>query len=402
MTICSRLPQRLALIALVITGCLAASRQLHAQQLRLPVGPIDSATLQNNLQLIEYVIADDRPRAAMLFTQLLARESDIEPAMVLQIRYLHASAHANQPAMLAAYRSLARLRGGEFVSAMPRLLLGAGQVNEALTMARAWKPAPGTPSRPFKEEIESIVARLRGDAPAALTAARAMRRYPGNERNYFAVGLELGALALVVKPDAPGAAPLAALVDSALSSLPRGYRVDPVAVYGNYGDALLAAGHVALSHQAYRRALAVLDSTAPSAAARGAMATDSIRLMRGRLQLALGRYSDARALLLAKSLRRDAREQSRQGWLALAALRMGDTVAAQRLDAALAADTSTPLRGATAMARATIAEATGKPTVAADLMLSARESIDLRTMLGLWMLPKAVTDPRVVAWMRGR
>jgi tetratricopeptide (TPR) repeat protein len=396
----------LAVLRAIVLGMALAGPALpgvtHAQALRLPAGRIDSATLQSTLQMIDYVFVDDRPRAAELFTQLLSREADIDPPMVVQIRYLQATARSSQPAILATYRDLAQLRGGEFVSGMPRVLMAAGEMTEALATARSWKPAPGAAPRPWKEEVESIVARLRGDAPAALAAARAMRRYPGNDRNYFAVGLEIGALALTVRPGTPAAAPLAALLDSALSLVPRGYRVDPVAVFGNYGDALLASGHAALAQKAFTRALAVLDSTAPQAAARGAVGLDSIRLTRGRLLFALGNYAEARKLLAAKSLRRDLREQSRQGWLAVASLRLGDVAEARRLDAALAADTAFALRSATALARASIAEAFGEPKRGAELVLAAKDAIDLRTTMGQWMLHKTMTDPRLVAWMRGR
>lgn len=383
---------------------LAVSKALPAQgqPLRLPAGKIDSAALNSTLQMIDYVFVDDRVRAADLFAQLLTRQADIEPAMVVQIRYLQATARSSYSAMLATYRELAQLRGGEFVSAMPRVMLGAGEFTEALTMARAWTPAPGAPPRPWKEEVESVVARLRGDAPAAVTAARAMRRYPGNERNFSAVGLEIGATALTVRPGTPGAASLAALVDSALTLVPRGYRVDPVAIFGGYGDALQAAGHSALAQRAWTRALAVLDSTAPQAAARGPVALDSIRLTRGQLLVALGKHAEARPILAAKSLRRDPREQSRQGWLAYVALRQGDAAEARRIDAALAADTAFALRGATALARATIAEAIGEPRRAADLILAARDGIDLRAMMGRWALPNTMRDPRIVAWLRGR
>jgi hypothetical protein len=391
-----------AVVPILAALALVAPRESHAQTLRLPAGRLDSAALQSTLQMIDYVFVDDRPRAAELFTQLLEREADIDPAMVTQIRWLRATARASVPEQLAAYRALAQLRGGEFVSAMPRILLAAGEVTEALAMARAWKPAPGAPPRPWKEEIESLVARLRGDGQAALAAARAMRTYPGQAQNSFAMGLEIGALALTVRPGTAAAAPLAALVDTALATLPRGFRVDPVGIYGNYGDALEAAGHGALARKAWTRALAVLDSTAPQAAARGAVGADSVRLTRGQLLLALGSNAEARTTLAAKSLRRDPREQSRQGLLAVAALRLGDVAEARRLDEALAADTAFVLRGATAMARAMIAEAMGDPRRAADLILVARDAIDLRTMLARWMLPNTMTDPRIVAWMRGR
>lgn len=393
---------RLSYVAVVSAVGMGIPASASAQSLRLPAGRLDSAALQSTLQMIEYVFVDDRPRAADLFAQLLVRQADIDPAMVVQLRYLLATARSEQPAMLAAFRDLAALRGGEFVSSIPRLLIAAGDVTEALAMARAWKPAPGMPPRPWKEEIESIAARLRGDAPTALAAARAMRRYPGNEKNYFALSLEIGALALTVRPGAPAAAPLAALVDTALAQMPRGFRVDPVAVFGGYGDALQAGGHTALAKKAWTRAMTVLDSTASQASARGAIGVDSIRLTRGRLLFALGDYAEARRVLAAKSLRRDLREQSRQGWLAVAAVRLGDAAEARRIDAALAADTAYALRAATALARATIAEALGESKRAADLVLSVKDAIDLRTMMSQWMLPKALTDPRIATWMRGR
>ncbi len=189
--------------------------------LRLPAGRLDSAALQSTLQMIDYVFVDDRPRAAELFTQLLAREADIDPAMVVQIRWLRATARGNPTEQLAAYRPLAKLRGGEFVSGMPRVLLAAGEMTEALSMARAWQPAPGAPLRPWKEEVESIVARLRGDARTALAAARAMRTYPGQAQNYFAMGLEIGALALTVRPGTPAAAPLARVNGRRADARPR-------------------------------------------------------------------------------------------------------------------------------------------------------------------------------------
>ncbi len=396
-----------AVVGMVVLCC-GASGVLHAQSpgraqaLRLPAGRIDSAALQSTLQMIDYVFVDDRPRAAAMFVQLLTREADIDPAMVVQIRWLEATARNHQPDMLAAYRELAKLRGGEFVSSMPRTLLAAGEYSEALAMARAWTPAPGAPPRPWKEEIESIVARLRGDPSSALRSARAMRGYPGNAQSHFAMALEIGALALTVRPGTPAAAPLAALVDTALSALPRGFRVDPVTVYAGYGDALLAGGHPALAQKAFGRALEVLESTAGQAEARGAIGVDSVRITRGRLLLALGKYADARQVLELRSLRRDLREQSRQGWLAVSALRMGDSAAARRIDASLAADTTYALRGATAVARASIAEALGNPKAGADLLLAAQDAIDRRTLLGQWMLPRTFKDPRIVEWMRGR
>jgi tetratricopeptide (TPR) repeat protein len=400
-----RMPIRFAYCTLVL-GALGfvhvAPRAADAQTVRLPPGPLDSATVQSALQNIDYVFTENRPKAVELFDQVLARRSDIDSAQIIQVRYVRAVAIGDQPAILASYRELADLRGAQFLSPMPRVLLAAGEVTEALATARAWKPAAGQPARPWKEETESLAARLRGDARTALTAARAMRRYPGYARDDFAIGLEIAALALTVSPGTPAAAPLAALVDSALATLPRGYRVDPVPVFGNLGNSLQAAGHSALAQRAWRRALAVLDSTAPRAAMRGAIGPDSVRLTRGQLLVALGRYDEARSVLAAKSLRRDLREQSRQGWLGLAAVRMGDSTEARRLEAALAADTALALRSATARARAVIVEALGEPARAADLLLAAKNSIDLRTMLGLWMLPGATKDPRIMEWIRGR
>jgi tetratricopeptide (TPR) repeat protein len=372
-----------------------------AQRLSLPAGALDSASLQNPLQMIDFVFADDRPKALALFDELLTRAPDIQPAMVAQIRYLRAVAASEQDAIARTYRELMLVRGGEFVFAYPRILLSVGEYTEALRLAKAWTPAPGAPARPIAEEVESVIARLRGESQRALNAAQAMRRAPGQSRSHVAIGLELGALAHVTPASRPSVA-LTALVDTALSITPRGFRVDPVAVYVGYGDALRDAGHDALAQRAWTRALTLLDSTASRVNDRGDLARDSVRVSRGRLLYALGRYADARAQLQAPSGRRDNREQFRKGWLAVTSWRLGDKDAARRIDRELAADTSHALRGATAVARATIAEAMGDPRRGADLLFPERNAIDIRTMLGQWQLSRTLRDPRLVAWRRGR
>lgn len=384
-----------------VLGLLAPPRPALAQRLSLPAGALDSAALQNPLQMIDFVFVDDRPRALALFDELLQRAPDIQPAMVTQIRYLRAVAAGEQDAIISSYRALMEVRGGEFVMAYPRLLLGAGEFSDALRLARASAPPPGSPPRPLVHEIEASVARLRGEPQRALEAARAMRRMPGYDRNYVAIGLELAALAKVTPPTRPAAA-LTALVDTALSITPRGFRVDPAAVFSGYGDALRDGGHLALATKAWSRALALVDSTADRVKDRGAIARDSVRVTRGRLLYALGRYAEARPLLEAPSGRRDLREQYRKGWLAVTALRLGDAATARRLDTELAADTAYALRGATAVARATIAEALGDPRRAAGLIHAQRNAIDLRSMVAQWQLQQTLRDPRLVAWMRGR
>jgi tetratricopeptide (TPR) repeat protein len=376
-------------------------RPALAQRLSLPAGALDSAALQNPLQMIDFVFVDDRPRALVLFDELLQRAPDIQPAMVTQIRYLRAVAASEQDAIVRTYRALMDVRGGEFVQAYPRILLGAGEFSEALRLARATVPPPGSPPRPLLHEIEASVARLRDEPQRALEAARAMRRTPGYDRNYVAIGLELAALAKVTPPARRSAA-LAALVDTALAITPRGFRVDPVAVFSGYGEALQDGGHLELAARAWHRALALVDSTAGRVQDRGAIARDSVRVTRGRLLYVLGRYAEARPLLEAPSGRRDLREQYRKGWLAVTALKLGDTVTTRRLEAELAADTTHALRGATAIARATIAEALGDPRRAAGLVYAQRNAIDVRTMVAQWQLRQTLRDPRLVTWMHGR
>lgn len=372
-----------------------------AQRLSLPAGPLDSASLQNPLQMIDFVFSDDRPKALALFDEMLTRAPDIQPAMAAQIRYLRAVAASEQDAIARNYRDLMLIRGGEFVFAYPRILLSVGEYTEALRLAKDWTPAPGAPARPIAEEVESVIARLRGEPQRALAAARAMRRAPGQSLHHVALGLELGALAQAT-PASRSSEALSALVDTALSTTPRGFRVDPVGVYVGYGDALQEAGHSALAARAWMRALALLDSTASRANDRGTIARDSVRVSRGRLLYALGRNADARALLQAPSGRRDTREQFRKGWLAVVAGRLGDRETVRRLDAELAADTAYALRGATALARATIAEFLGEPSRGADLVYRERNAYDLRTMLGQWQLARTLRDPRLVRWRRGR
>ena len=393
-------------VALLLAAAMMSSPQaLSGQRLLLPAGKLDSAALQNPLQMIDFVFVDDRPKAAALFAELLTRERDIDPAMAVQIRYLRAVAASEQDVVIAEYRELARTRGNEFRYALPRVLLATGEYTEAIRVARQWQPAPGAPGRPLREEIEATVARLRGEHPRALALARAMRQFPGQARNQAALALELASLAHITKAEGGESVPrqtLRALLDSALATPPRGFRIDPVLVFSGYGDALKDAGHHDLAAIAWQRALALLDSTASRAADRGPLVQDSIRVSRGRLLYALGRYADARPLLQTPSGRRDLREQYRKGWLAITAMHLGDTATARQLEAQLAADTAHALRGATAMARASIAEALGDPRRGASYILAQRNAIDVRTLQSQWQLRRTLQDSKLLAWMRGR
>lgn len=391
-------------LALLAFALCADARPATAQRLVLPAGPLDSAALHAPLQMIDFVYSDDRPKAAQLFAELLTRQADIAPAMVVQLRYLHAVAMSEQDTVVRWYREMARLQGGEYVTALPRILLAIGAYSEALELARRWRPAPGAPARPLREEIEFAVARARGEHDTALEAARALRRAPGQARSYAALGRELAALAKVVpakNATAAQRAALHALLDSALATTPRGFRVDPVLVFSGYGDALRDAGHDSLASKAWQRALSVLDSTAPRATDRGPLVHDSIRVGRGRLLFALGRFDGARDHLVAPSGRRDDREQFRQAWLGVTLLRLGDAAGARRTEARLAADTTRALRGSTALSRAIIAEALGEPRRGADLIWRHRDAIDLRTLAAQWLLRRTLSDTRVAKWMRG-
>ncbi|WP_461413705.1 hypothetical protein [Gemmatimonas sp.] len=192
---------------LLAVATLGRPLALPAQRLVLPVGKLDSAALQNPLQMIDFVFADDRPKAAALFAELLTRERDIDPAMAVQIRYLRAVAASEQDVVIAEYRELARTRGNEFRYALPRVLLATGEYSEAIRVARQWQPAPGAPVRPLREEIEATVARLRGEHPRALALARAMRQFPGQARNQAALALELASLAHITKADGASLSP---------------------------------------------------------------------------------------------------------------------------------------------------------------------------------------------------
>jgi tetratricopeptide (TPR) repeat protein len=394
----------IAAVSTVVLMSVPASR-LAAQRLALPPGKLDSAALQNPLQMIDFVYSDDRPKAAQLFTELLAREADIAPNTVVELRYMRAVALSEQDSVLTWYRELARIQGGDFVYALPRMLLAVGDYSEALDLARRWRPAPGAAARPLREEIEASVARMRGDHRTALDASRALRRFPGQALNASALGRELAALAKLTSPTKATAeqrALLAALLDTALATAPRGFRVDPVLVFSSYGDAMRDAGHTALAAKAWRRALAVLDSTAPRAADRGPLARDSIRVNRGRLLFALGQYADARPLLQSPSGRRDDREQLRQAWLAVSLQRLGDTNGARRVDGQLAVDTSYALRGITAVARAIIAESLGEWNRGAGYLALHRDAIDLRTLQSQWLLSRTLSRPQLQDWLRGR
>lgn len=377
---------------------------VHAQRLSLPAGRLDSAALHNPLQMIDFVFNDDRPRAAELFGELLAREADIAPGTVVQLRYMRAVARSDQDTIVRWYRELVRLQGNDYAYALPRILLAVGAYDEALDLARRWQPAPGAPPRPLREEIEATVARMQGDHQRSLEAAVALRRFPGQERSYIALGRELAARARVISPTRASAADrlrLTAMVDTALATTPRGFRVDPVNVFGSYGDALLEAGHQALAARAFRRALAVLDSTAPRAADRGPLVRDSIRVSRGRLLFALGEYREAQQHLEAPSGRRDDREQLRRGWLGVVLQKQGNEAGARRVEAQLAADTTYALRGMTAMARAMIAESLGETRRGAGYLLANRDAIDLRVLLAQWTLQQTLRDARIVRWTRG-
>jgi tetratricopeptide (TPR) repeat protein len=382
--------------ALALLGTLAT--RTDAQMPSLPPGRLDSATVLNVLQMADFVSMDDRSRGLAIFDALWQRRADLPPSTVANIAASRATLSGDQEALVAAWRELARSRPtNEYRRGLMRVLLATGQYRESLDLATSYVPAPGEPKSPVVEDLEAQVAEMRGDWPAMRTAVTAASAYPGWPDTFTGYIRRLTAHA------APGATVnLDALLDSALAQLPRGFRIDPVVVYSDYGNRLAFHNRPAHAERAWRRALAVLDSLRPQAEARGATGRDSVRISRGRLMLALGRYVEATELLRAPSARLDPRERSRIAWLAVAHVQQGELEAARQLDRALAADTVSILRGATAVARAMIAEALGAPDRAATLLLASRRYVDMRGLTNNYLLARTLQQPSIRAWMRGR
>jgi len=375
----------------------AAPAGAAAQLPPLPPGRLDSATVYNVLQMADYVSSDDWSRGHAIFEALWQRRADLPAATVANVAASRATLGGDSEALVAAWRDLARSRPtNDYRRGLMRVLLVTGQYREALDSAASYVPAPGEPASPVREDLEAQVAELRGEWPAMQSAVLAAARYPGWASSSTGYARRLTAMA------ATGAtSDLDRLLDSALAQVPRGFRVDPVVIYSDYGNRLAFHGQRAHAERAWRRALDVLDSLRPQAEARGALGLDSVRISRGRLMLALGRHVEAAELLRPPSRRLDPRERSRVAWLAVAHVRRGERDLARELDRALATDTVSVLRGATAIARAMIAEALGEPDRAASLLLASKRHIDLRALPNNYLLARTLQQPAVRAWMRG-
>jgi tetratricopeptide (TPR) repeat protein len=375
-------------------GALSAQRPMVS----IPPGQLDSAAVFSVLQAIDFVFADDVPRAAAISAALWARRADIPRELQPAVAYGLASTRGERPVTVQRFRDVAALQGtNEYRIGLMRLLTAVGEFTEVFDSVRTYRPAPNEPPRPLREEMEATIAHLRGDTPTMLRNARAMREYTGWQHSTATYNLLLPALAR-----AGDVRTLAPLVDTALAQMPRGFRVDPVVYYSNYGNLLAQYDRPALARKAWERALFVLDSLLPNARQRGEPGLDSVRLSRGRLMLMLGRYTEATELLEAPSRRLDDRERSRLGWLGVAYARRGDTASARRVERALAGDTLFVLRGATATARAMIHEALGDVDRAVRVLLERQRHLDLRALPNNHLLYATIRDPRIVAWMRGR
>lgn len=382
-------------VACLLLG--AAPLATEAQLPTLPPGRLDSATIYNVLQMADFVTMDDRARGFAIFDALWQRRADLPAATAANVAASRAVAAGDMEALVVAWRELARTRPtNEYQRGLMRIVLATGQYTEARTLAARYTAGPTEPPSPVREDLEAQIAELRGDWAAMRTAVEAASRSPGWATSTTGYARRLTALA------ATGATrELGPLLDSALAQLPRGFRVDPVVIYSDYGNRLAFHGQSALAERAWRRSLAVLDSLRPQAEARGATGLDSVRISRGRLLLALGRYVEAGELLREPSRRLDARERSRVAWLAVAHVRRGERDLAVALDRALAADTVSVLRGATAAARAMIAEALGEPERGAALLVAARRYVDLRSLPNNHLLARTVRQPVMRSWLRG-
>jgi tetratricopeptide (TPR) repeat protein len=392
-----RLATALALLTALV-GLAPVTLPAQSAPFAIPPGRLDSATVLSIMQTMDFVFSDDVPRAAGMMAALWERRDDVPRGMWPDIAYTLAAARGERPVTVARFRDVAVMRqSNDYKVGLMRLLIAIGEYSEVLDSVRTWRPAANEPPRPLREEMEATIAHLRGDVPTMLRNARAMRASPGWQHSTASYNLLLPALAR-----AGEVRTLAPLVDTALAQLPRGFRVDPVVYYSNYGNLLAQYDQPALARKAWERALFVLDSLMPAARQRGEAGLDSVRISRGRLMLMLGRYAEAAELLEAPSRRLDDRERTRLGWLGVAYARRGDTASARRIDRALASDTIFELRSSTTTARAMIAEALGEVDRAVSLLLDRRRHIDLRALPNNHLLYATIRHPRIVEWMRGR
>jgi len=370
---------------------------LPAQLPPLPPGRLDSATVYSLLQMADAIAMDDRAQGFALFDALWRRRADLPEPSVANVAASRATISGDREAQVEAWRDLARLRPtNDYQRGLMRVLLSAGRIAEARELAARYEPTASEARVPVREELEAEIAELLGDWPAMRRAVDAASAYPRWPTLPFSYSLRLSALA-----GSNARRALGPLLDSALAQTPRGYRIDPVVYYSDYGNRLAVHGQDTLAARAWQRALVVLDSLRPQAEARGAVGLDSVRLTRGRLLLSLGRVVEATELLRAPSRRLEPRERYRVAWLAIAELRGGDRAAALSLDRALAADTVFVLRGATAVSRAMIAEALGETSRGAALLLASRRYIDVRGLPNNPQLARTLRDPSVQAWLRG-
>lgn len=391
---------RVTIVHTILLLCVLIASAADAQRPPLPPlppGRLDSATVFNVLRMADVISNDDRVQGFAIFDALWQRRADLPDATVANVAVSRALLSGDRDALAEAWRALLRARpSNEYRRGILRVLLSAGQVTEARAIAAGYVPTASEARTPVREEIEAEIAELRADWPAMRRAVDAASTYPRWPTSPFSYSLRLSALAAAGERSA-----LSALLDSALANVPRGFRVDPVVYFTDYGNRVAMHGHHELAERAWRRALQVLDSLRPAAEDRGATGLDSVRLTRGRLLLSLGRVVEASELLRAPSRRLDQRERYRVAWLAVAEFRRGNRDAAVALDRALATDTVSVLRGATAVARAMIAEALGEPARGATLLMESRRFVDLRGLPSNPLLARTLREPSVRTMLRG-
>ena len=366
----------------------------------LPPGRLDSALVDRLTVEADQVTRFDVARAHRIHLALAERRADLPGRWPEWIEIAVATTSGSGARQLAARRAIFE-REPTLTNRVGywRVLLNQGYFDEALAVARAWTPAPGTPPRALVEETEAHAAHHRGDAVRALAAARAMRAVPGADRNPQAWTHQIAALAMLGRTRE-----LAAAVDSALGIEVRGYRVDPTTFWSTVGAELMRHGQPVQARRAFARTLARLDSSiaADPELTRDPVLADSLRVRRAQALAGLGRWAEVRALTTAGPVALAELERRRLGLLGIALARTGDAAGARAVERRLAAPDTLMTNAATRAAQATVLAALGEPRRAADVLLADEDRLDFRLVHATWALGAALDDPRVRRLQRGR
>lgn len=362
----------------------------------LPAGRLDARHVNSLLQSVNHI--PDPVLAAAAMQVLLDRRSDLPTASIASVENLLAQARGDRAAQLRATRQLVaqgEIPGGTL--GLIRVMVHAGDIDEALKLAAEWTPPPGFPPRRVREEFTAEAAHYRGDGDQVLRLALQLRPAGGRAP----ARMQLIGMAMTGAPTRS----LIAAVDSHMAVRRRVVFVDPIAELSITGDELMRHGAAEASRRVFTRMLQQIDSMAaarsPRAPYRGL--DDSLTAQRGYALLALGRVAEARDQLAAMPLPpRNGFQSVSRGWLGVAEARLGHREAAETIERGLAAYELAEMRGDRALARAMIAVALGDPLRAADVLMASIDRFDRREVEHVWLLGDALRDPRVRGWLEGR